>query len=74
MKYIVLKVEDINKYCTNKQQDELEAIIHEIQDGRAKDNKKENKYIVVNTDEIYAPAVFELMHLHGHTVDFGDCS
>lgn len=69
MQFVVLKVEDVEKYCSFTQQDQLNEIVNEIHAGRAKDNKEqENRYIVINSDAPYAPTVAEIMHLHGHTL------
>ncbi|WP_123032211.1 hypothetical protein [Bacillus sp. TYF-LIM-B05] len=69
MKYVVLKIGDIEKYCSFEQQDNLSEIVNEVHSGRARDNKEqENRYIVINSDEPYAPIVAEIMHLHGHTL------
>ena len=58
MKFVVLKIEDIEKYCTFYQQEQLTEICNQIQGGRVEDGKnEENRYLVVNTDEPYANAV-----------------
>jgi len=57
--HVVLKVEDIEKYLNENQQGVLRSFAKTIEQGRLKDNKKLNDYYVVNTDEPYAPTVFE---------------
>ena len=54
-KFIVFKAEDIEKYCSHTQIEELSGINKTINSGRIKDNRKiDNRYLVVNTDEPYA--------------------
>lgn len=67
MKYVVLKNEDIEKYVPKFMVNTLEDICKHIEDGRREDGKKpENIYIVINTDEPYAPEVIEILKRHGH--------
>lgn len=69
MKYVVLKIDDVDRYCSFEQQDQIDEICNTIQSGRMRENKKaENRYIVINSDETYAPVIAEIMHLHRHTL------
>jgi len=72
MRYVVLKIEDIENYCTFEQQEKLMDICNEIEAGRLKSNKEpENRYLVVNTDEPYADKVSALIEEHdGEKVNF----
>lgn len=72
MKYVVLKVEDIENYCTFEHQEKLMDICNEIEAGRLKSNKEiENRYLVINTDEPYVDKVTALIEEHeGKKVSF----
>lgn len=73
MKYIVLKIEDIEKYCSFEQQEQLSDICNDIQGGRAGNGKaEENRYYVVNTDETYAKDIKDIIEKNeGEEVTFG---
>jgi hypothetical protein len=64
MKYVVLKVDDINKYCSALGRDRFVASINEITRGRKAEGKGENTYFVINTDEPYAEEVKEIIEKH----------
>lgn len=74
MKYVVLKIEDIDKYCSFEQQEQLSDICNQIQGGRMEEKKNaENRYLVINTDEPYAKEVKEIIEKHeGEKVTFGE--
>lgn len=62
MKYAVLKLDDIEHYCSEDQLNQLADICKTVIDGRLKDNKhSENKYYIVNNDEPYANEVKEII-------------
>jgi hypothetical protein len=62
MKFVVLKIEDIEKYCSFEQQEQLTGICNQIEGGRMEEGKNaENRYFVVNTDEAYASEVKALI-------------
>ncbi len=65
-KFVVLNINDIRKYLDDKQQNELNFINDEINSGRFNDDKSMNKYIVINTDESYAPEIVEILKKNGH--------
>lgn len=65
-KFIVLKIEDINKYLGIKEQMELAAMGSAIITLRAMENKPNNKHLVINTDEPYADEVIAILKKHGH--------
>jgi len=50
-KYIVIKSDDIKKYLSDKQKDELELILLRINNKREYDNKNINKYLVLNIND-----------------------
>ena len=57
-KYLVLKVDDIVKYLSIEQRQDLNDITQTIDIGRGKSRKKvNNKYHVCNRDEPYADSV-----------------
>ncbi len=56
--HLVVKKEDIVKYCSEEQKKQLDNILQAIQQGRQKDGKNPaNDYIICSTDEPYADAV-----------------
>ena len=66
-KFVVIKREDARKYLTPLQCGVLGLALGSIEDGRTKDGRKsDNEYLVINTDEPYAPEVIEIMKRHGH--------
>jgi hypothetical protein len=65
VKFVVLKVEDIEKYCPFWQQEQLSEICNQIQGGRMEVGKEaENRYYIVNADEPYAEKVRALIEEH----------
>jgi len=65
-KFTVIKNEDIRRYLDDNEQNEFNTLRYEINSGRFNDSKPMNKYIVINTDEEYAPEVIEILKRHGH--------
>lgn len=65
-KFIVFKIEDVNKYITDNGKFDLDVIGEIISRERAKEGKSLNNYLVINTDEPYADKVIELMKEHEH--------
>lgn len=60
--YIVLKREDVSNYLSKSEQAALDEMIDRIIRGRKKDNKKPiNSYYIVNVDEPYAEAVYDII-------------
>ena len=56
--HIVIKREDVYKYCTEVEAQALETILRNISKGRALDGKKAfNEYYLCNVDEPYADIV-----------------
>lgn len=69
MKYIVIKVEDAEKYLMPDDEYYLTRCLNKIEEGRRLDGKKpRNTYLVINTDEPYVAEVAEIMRKHGHEV------
>ena len=64
-KFIAVKVEDVEKYLDDEQKTQLRKICDFLCYGRAKDGKKMNEYIVINTDEPYFDEVVKLMEHEG---------
>ena len=65
MKYGVLKIDEVEKYCSEESLRALDQVVQEISDGRARDGKDYvNVYMVVNTDEPYADEVRDLIEKH----------
>ncbi|WP_229716811.1 hypothetical protein [Paenibacillus aceti] len=67
MKFTVIKNEDVDKYLDDRDRSELSRILWKIEQGRYEEGKDAaNTYLVVNTDEPYAPEVIAIMKDHGH--------
>jgi hypothetical protein len=66
-KFTVIKNEDIKKYLTDIQENELEGVLVTIENGRVGESKKANNtYLVINTDEPYAEEVIAILKQNGH--------
>ncbi|MDF2859174.1 MAG: hypothetical protein K0Q87_5025 [Neobacillus sp.] len=65
-KFIVLKCWELSKWLDDEQQKNLQDICKTISDSRHFEGKKENEYIVINTDEPYAQDVIEILKRNGH--------
>lgn len=67
-KFIVIKIDDLLKYVNSVfKLAMLDNDLHDIQTGRQADGKDPvPEYIVINTDEPYAPEVIEIMKRYGH--------
>lgn len=57
MKFLVINLEDVHKYCSPIKQADLAKLVDYINYCRHEDGKKDNEYLVVNKDEPYAEAV-----------------
>jgi hypothetical protein len=66
-KFIVIKEEDTEKYLNPFMQNMIGIILGKIYEGRKRDKRQpENEYIVINTDELYADEVIEILRKNGH--------
>lgn len=68
-KFFVLKNEDIKKHLTLEQKIQLHEMEQAIDSGRSNEGKQpasSNIYLVINTDEPYAPEVVEILKRNGH--------
>lgn len=66
-KFTVLKNDDTKKYLDHEDKLALARIIGKIQNGRIRDGKNpSNLYLVINTDEPYAPEVVEILKRNMH--------
>lgn len=66
MKYVVVKSDDIERLFHSSIQRGFRAVLDTIRLAREMEDKKENTYLVINTDEPYADEVIEIMKRHGH--------
>jgi hypothetical protein len=66
MKYTVLKNSEVQSHVPGHLLDDLALISNTVKQARVKKGKKENTYLVINTDEPYADEVIEIMKRHGH--------
>lgn len=66
-KFIVIKREDTHNFLDRVQRDILDRMLKAIASGRRRNGKKaDNEYLVINTDEPYAPEVIEILKRNGH--------
>lgn len=66
-KFIVFKREDAANFLTRVQRDILSRLLKAIASGRLRKGKKtDNEYLVINTDEPYAPEIIEILKRNGH--------
>ena len=65
-KFLVLKWDDINRYLTRRDKDDLNECIEAVLDGRRMGGKPDNTYLVINTDEPYAHEIVEILKRNGH--------
>jgi len=50
IRYIVIKLTDVDKYLSDSEKDKLDAVCASISDGRAIDNKPDMEAVVVEED------------------------
>ena len=66
---LIIDNEDIIKYLSQEQYDELSTICKAMETGRKNDGKKPEEYIVVNKNESYSSEIIEFINnvveLHG---------
>lgn len=65
-KFTVLNNKDVEKYITIGGKIELKALCEVISNGRKLDGKKDNAYLVINTDEPYVDEIIEILKRNGH--------
>jgi len=67
--YLVIDECDVEEYLTSYEKTELfekiNEILSKIENGRKKDNKKSNSYIVINSEE-QVDEIVEVMNQHGY--------
>ncbi|WP_240455750.1 hypothetical protein [Virgibacillus sp. Bac332] len=66
MKYIVVKNEDIEKYLNKSDKQLFTNCVGQIQMSREIEGRDNPTYLVINTDELYADEVIDIMKKHGH--------
>lgn len=68
MKFTVVKNEDLEKYLHPEMKAAFLEIVEKVAMNKyVEENfKKPNTYIVINTDELYADEVIEILKRHGH--------
>jgi len=65
MKFAVLKIDDVRKYCSEESKRDLDKVVLEITTGRMEDGKNpDNHYLIVNIDEPYADEVKSIIEKH----------
>lgn len=65
-KFLIVKTDDINNYLEEKEKNTLKDIVYEVNMLRHIHGKKENTYLVINTDEPYADEIIEILKKNGH--------
>ncbi len=66
-KFIVIKREDVTTYLDRVERDILSRTLKKIASGRRRKGKNDdNEYLVINTDEPYAPEIIEILKQNGH--------
>ena len=66
IKYVVIKIEDINNFLKAEELVTLVILVDKILNNRKAIGKKDNEYLVINTDEPYAEKVVDILKEHGH--------
>jgi len=65
-KYVIIKVDDVQKNLTQEEVENLRHILHHISEIRKLTGKKDNTYLVINTNEPYAGQIAQILKDHGH--------
>ncbi len=66
-KFIVVKEEDISRYLNLTKAKEFGFCLDVISNGRREEGENpDNKYLVINVDEPYAPEIVEILKRNGH--------
>lgn len=66
-KFLVLKWDDINSYLSEDEFKRLDVLMGKIEEARELEGKERcNDYLVINTDEPYAPKIVEIMKKNNH--------
>lgn len=66
-KFLVLKSDDIQRHLSDPDKMKLTELAEKVCDGRHKEGKPwSNTYLVINTDESYAPEIVEVLKRNGH--------
>lgn len=71
-KYLVYKIDDAKQALSPGGFKKLMELLGIIDTWRVCLGKKDNAYLVINTDEPYARQVAEIMVAHGHCAKAGD--
>ncbi len=68
LKFVVLKVDDLKGVALTHPHliNNFNECLMKVEELRRLEGKRENNYLVINTDEPYADEVIEIMKLHGH--------
>jgi len=65
MKFAVMKLADA-RHLSESEQIQLVHLLDKVEAGRKAEGKKDNTYLVVNTDEPYSEEVVEVLKRNGH--------
>lgn len=66
-KFLVFKINDIQKYSNNPDKSKLAELSEKICDGRHSEGKSwSNQYLVINIDDPYTDEVIEILKRNGH--------
>jgi len=64
-KYLVIKNEDVDEFLTSDMKIRLDRMIRRVRNHRSQQDKKDNKYLVVNQDEPFISSMFRIMKNNG---------
>lgn len=66
-KYTVIKNDDIEQYMNDREKLILQELLYSMNQRKKKEGKEtNNQYLVINTDEQYAPQVIEILKANDH--------
>lgn len=65
-KFLVLKIEDFFTYLHEDDQIIFDELFDKVNNGRKADYKKDNEYLVINTDEPYINEIIDILKKNNH--------
>ncbi|GAS82434.1 hypothetical protein [Paenibacillus amylolyticus] len=67
IKHTVIKNEDVEKHLNELERVQMLRLLNKVRVGRASEGKQAvNTYLIVNTDEVYATDVVQILKDNGH--------
>ena len=65
-KFVILNKSDMGKHLSYDRRNDIFESSIAIHEGRLREGKKDNTYLVINVDESYAPEIVEILKRNGH--------